>query len=83
TERARVEEFFARVRELEPPPALACELEIAGQFAPIKLKGCGLLVINPPWRFDEETLPVLAYLAEKLQQEPGAHGRVEWVVSER
>lgn len=83
TERARVEEFFARVRELAPPPALACELEIAGAFAPIKLKGCGLLVINPPWRFDEETLPVLTYLAEKLQQEPGAQGRVEWVVSER
>lgn len=83
TERARVEEFFARVRDLEPPPALACELEIAGQFASIKLKGCGLLVINPPWRFDEEALPVLTYLAGKLQQEEGSRGRVEWVVRER
>lgn len=83
TERARVEEFFAHMRDLEPPPTLACELEIAGQFAPMKLKGCGLLVINPPWRFDEEALPVLTYLATKLEQERGARGRVEWVVSER
>ncbi|MES2694928.1 MAG: 23S rRNA (adenine(2030)-N(6))-methyltransferase RlmJ [Verrucomicrobiota bacterium] len=83
TERARVEEFFMLVRQLRPPPALACELEIAGPQSALKMKGCGLLVLNPPWQFDREALPVLAYLAEKLAQAPGAHGRVEWVVGEK
>jgi 23S rRNA (adenine2030-N6)-methyltransferase len=82
TERARVDEFFAAVRALNPPPTLAAELAIAGVSAPMKMKGCGLLVINPPWQFDREAEAVLGVLAEALAQAPGAGGRVDWVVPE-
>lgn len=83
TGRARVEEFFAALRELAPPPTLACELEIAGEEAGLKMRGCGLVVINPPWQFDREAKPVVCFLAETLAQGNGARGRVEWVVAER
>ncbi len=82
TERARVNEFFAAIRDLRPPRTLAVELAIAGEYAPIKMKGCGLLVINPPWQFDREAEALVKFLAPVLAQAPGASGRVDWVVSE-
>lgn len=82
TERARVDEFFAAVQRLSPVPTLAAELLIAGEQAPMKMRGCGLVVLNPPWQFDREAEPLLAYLAETLAQAPGAQSRVEWIVRE-
>jgi 23S rRNA (adenine2030-N6)-methyltransferase len=83
TVRARVDEFFDAVRALHPPPTLACELMIAGEDSALKMKGCGLLVINPPWRWAEEARAVLEFLAPELAQEPGGGASVEWVVAER
>jgi 23S rRNA (adenine2030-N6)-methyltransferase len=83
TGRARVDEFFAAVRALEPPPTIACELAIAGESSELKMKGCGLLVINPPWQFDAEARPILDFLAGALAQAPGGGGRADWLVRER
>jgi 23S rRNA (adenine2030-N6)-methyltransferase len=83
TSRARIDEFLRAIRALNPPSALAVELTIAGELSNVKMKGCGLLVINPPWRFDEEALPVVLYLARALAQEPGGSGRVDWLVPEQ
>lgn len=80
TARARVEEFLAAVHALSPPPALACELAVAGEAARLKMGGCGLLVINPPWQFDAAARELLSFLAGALAQAPGAAGRVNWVV---
>lgn len=82
TERARVNEFFDALRDLRPPPTLAIELMIAGDQSPLKMKGCGLVVINPPWQFDTEAGPLVDYLAEKLAQAPGARSYLEWLVRE-
>ena len=82
TERARVDNFFADLRALRPPPTLAAELTIAGDDAPVKLKGCGLVVINPPWQFDREAEPMLAFFGGALAQAPGGGGRVTWLVRE-
>lgn len=82
TERARVDDFFATLRTLRPPPTLAAELMIAGDAAPVKLKGCGLVVINPPWQFDREAGPMLEFFGRVLAQAPGGGGRLEWVVPE-
>jgi len=83
TERARVEEFFAAVRALSPPPTLALELMIAGEQAEMKMKGCGLVVINPPWQFDREIAAAIEFLADVLAQAPGGGARAEWIVGER
>ena len=83
TGRARVDEFFAAVHALHPPPTLACELAIAGEQATVKMKGCGLLVINPPWQFEAEAAPLLTFLGQALAQAPGGGGRVDWIVREK
>jgi 23S rRNA (adenine2030-N6)-methyltransferase len=82
TERARVERFFTLVRELQPPPTLACELEIAGELSTIKMRGCGLLIINPPWKFDADAKPTLTFLAKALAHAPGGGARLEWIEPE-
>lgn len=83
TERARVEAFFAEVVRLGPPPTWTAELMIAGEDAPIKLRGCGLLVVNPPWQLDREIAPVLPWLAARLAQAEGASAELRWLVPER
>lgn len=82
TERARVDDFFADLRALRPPPTLAAELVVAGEGAPLKLKGCGLVVINPPWQFEREAEPMLEFFGRALAQAPGGGGRVTWLVGE-
>jgi 23S rRNA (adenine2030-N6)-methyltransferase len=82
TERARVEEFFHELLALKLPPTLVAELMIAGERSELKMKGCGLVILNPPWQFDHEAKPLLEFLAGALAQEPGGSGRVRWLVPE-
>ncbi|HVS51380.1 MAG TPA: 23S rRNA (adenine(2030)-N(6))-methyltransferase RlmJ [Opitutaceae bacterium] len=84
TERARVDEFFDAVRALNPPPTLAVELTVAGRGASMKMPGCGLVIVNPPWKFSEEAESALRFLAPVLTQPPGGGGsHVRWLVAEK
>jgi 23S rRNA (adenine2030-N6)-methyltransferase len=82
TERARSDQFQQEFLELSPPPTLVAELQVAGDAADVRMKGCGLLVLNPPWRIDAEFRPVLAALVEKLGLDAAATSRVSWLVPE-
>jgi len=44
------------------------------------LRGCGMLVVNPPYRFDPDAEAIVAWLAQALATE--GHHRVRWLVSE-
>ena len=82
TERARVDAFFAELLALKLPPTLEMELMIAGEQSTLKLKGCGLVLINPPWKFDTEAKQLLEWMAKALAQEPGGGVRMRWLVPE-
>lgn len=82
TERARVDAFFAELSRLALPPTLALELTVAGESSSLKMKGCGLAVLNPPWQFEQTAAPLLAQLADVLAQEPGAAASARWLVPE-
>lgn len=82
TERARVDAFFDELLMAKLPPTFFAELTIAGDDAPMKMKGCGLLVVNPPWQIDRALAPLLPLLAELLAQAPGGGGRLQWLVPE-
>lgn len=83
TERARVDAFFALLLDLRLPPTLMLELAIAGERSALKMRGCGLVIVNPPWQFEKSAEPMLRVLARILAQAPGASARVEWLVPER
>lgn len=83
TERARIETFFAELRTLELPPTVAVEMTIAGERAGLKMRGCGVLVVNPPWKFAEAAEASAKELAGILAVGPGGGAGVEWLVAER
>ncbi|MBP7064647.1 23S rRNA (adenine(2030)-N(6))-methyltransferase RlmJ [Ferrovibrio sp.] len=62
------------------PPSLRVELLIRAATAPDRLNGSGLLLLNPPWRLDQQLKGPLAYLLTRLGREPGAATRLEWLV---
>ncbi len=82
TERARTEEFHRALLELAVP-ALFAELSIAGESSLLRMKGCGLLILNPPWQIDREIRAVLPVLVEKLRVEAGAGSVCDWLVPEK
>lgn len=82
TERARIQEFLAAVLDLRPPPTFVVELSVAGDESPVKMKGCGLVIVNPPWRFENDAAEIARFLAPVLGQEPGAAARLTWLVPE-
>jgi 23S rRNA (adenine2030-N6)-methyltransferase len=44
--------------------------------------GCGMLVVNPPWKLDAEARPLLDWLAGALAQDGAALARTDWLVPE-
>ena len=83
TERAKAADFLRSLLEISPPPALVAELNIAGDSAQLRMKGCGLLVLNPPWQIETEFRRVLPALVEHLQVDRGATARCDWLVTEK
>jgi 23S rRNA (adenine2030-N6)-methyltransferase len=82
TERARTDDFHRALPALAVP-ALFAELQIAGEHSLLRMKGCGLLILNPPWQIDREIRAVLPVLVERLRVEPGAGAICDWLVPER
>ena len=82
TERARADEFHYAVRALGVP-ALVAELNIAGEASALRMKGCGLLILNPPWQIEAEIRGVLPALVERLKVDAAASSRCTWLVPER
>jgi 23S rRNA (adenine2030-N6)-methyltransferase len=81
SERLQLRDFLRAIAELPLPPALALELVVEPGSA--GLTGCGLLVLNPPWLFEEEARQILAELSEKLGRSPKAGGQVRWIAPEK
>jgi 23S rRNA (adenine2030-N6)-methyltransferase len=59
--------------------ALRLEITIGPLAAAGPLAGCGLLVVNPPWRLAEEAEIVLKALTELFGD--AAHHRVDWIMA--
>jgi|UniRef100_UPI00404A0CF0 23S rRNA (adenine2030-N6)-methyltransferase len=83
TKRARVDAFADQLCRLKLPPTAVAELMVAGEESTLKMQGCGMVLINPPWRFETEAEPAMKVLGQLLAQESGASGRYWWLVPER
>jgi 23S rRNA (adenine2030-N6)-methyltransferase len=81
TERTRADAFHAALRALAPPPTLWAELAVTTDPR-VRMKACGLLVLNPPWRLADDLAPLLPVLADRLGLDGGAAARCGWLVPE-
>jgi 23S rRNA (adenine2030-N6)-methyltransferase len=82
TERAAVDQFFSELLTQPVPPCWTAEVVVVGPESTARMKGCGLLVVNPPWKLDEEIRPVVDWLGDTLARSPSAASGVRWLVTE-
>ena len=84
TARARVDAFYRELLGIKAlPPCCTVELLIGGEGAGLKVWGCGVLVINPPWQAAGDLETAARWLGAVLGQAPGARGGLHWLVPER
>lgn len=64
-------------------PALFSELHLADDGSQLRMKGCGMLVLNPPWKIEDEIRAVMPSLVQHLRVDEHARGEVGWLVPDR
>lgn len=72
------ERFLRRMARELPRPALDISLE-TGAAAQGQMHGCGMLLVNPPFRFAESLDATLPLLASRLAQGPRATTHCRWI----
>jgi len=81
--RAPVRSFLAAMQASGIRDIMTAELLLREPLDPTRLNGCGLLVINPPYRFQPEAGAILKALLGRLgQDEPGAGVVIQRVADE-
>jgi len=81
--RAPVRALHQAVRQSGMRDVLAAELCLREPVDPARLNGSGLLVANPPYRFEEEVPSILDALLQRLgDREPGERASVQRLTDE-
>jgi 23S rRNA (adenine2030-N6)-methyltransferase len=73
--------FLRKAAALPAKSAWLAELLIRPDDSPLRLNGSGILVLNPPWKFDAMVATALPALATALA-DGGASSRAEWLRAE-
>ena len=73
--------FERRIVALGVRKILQLELSIHPEHWRESLRGCGMLVVNPPFRFEREAGPMIAWLSRVLAPGSGSQ-RTRWLVPE-
>lgn len=61
---------------------LLAELSIRPQDSPLGLNGSGLVIANPPWKFDAEIRVALEEVHTRIDPQSAGNVRVQWLVAE-
>ncbi|MBS0555935.1 MAG: 23S rRNA (adenine(2030)-N(6))-methyltransferase RlmJ [Proteobacteria bacterium] len=64
------------------PKVLCAELLLHPDNSALRLNGCGMVIVNPPWKFDRQLAELLPALREHLAQGRFGAQRVEWLTGE-
>lgn len=74
------EALAAEVEAMGVASSLRVELRVREVFDAGGLAGSGLMILNAPWKLDEELRVIVPALAERLGLGEWGRGTVEWVV---
>ena len=72
--------WLEALRPALPRPLLQAEITLFDALPAWRLNGCGLLLLNPPWRF-EATLAALLGRLQPLLSRGGGSARVGWLAA--
>lgn len=78
-QRPYLDRWLNRIAKLTERPVLTIENSIFPDEPGNRLTGSGLLIINPPWRFDTLMRPVLDFLNVSLKLDAAAPSRIHWL----
>jgi 23S rRNA (adenine2030-N6)-methyltransferase len=82
-QRASVRQLMTDVRDGGIRDVVTVELVFREPVDPGRLNGCGMLLINPPYRFEAELPPILAALLDRLgNDEQGQAAEVRRIADE-
>ena len=77
-QRATLQPFLRRAAHLPAKSVLIAELMVRPEESALRMNGSGLLLCNPPWRFDQVLQRLLPALQAALAHDGGAH-RLQWL----
>jgi len=80
--RQMLKSFYQNITKSPIKKALAVELWVLPPDNELSLNGSGLLVINPPWQFDQQATAVLKILQPLLSQSPHSGFNLIWLKEE-
>ncbi len=80
-QRRSLQPFFRKAAALPVASALVAELQVHPDDSPLRLNGSGMLLLNPPWQFEQTLAQALPPLKAHLG-EAGASTRLEWLKRE-
>jgi len=80
-EPAAMRGFMRDVTATRVRKVLRLELDVAPDRQTI-LGGCGMMIVNPPWRFEAEARALLEWLWRALSPAGEGGSRVQWLVPE-
>jgi 23S rRNA (adenine2030-N6)-methyltransferase len=75
-----VRRFYDRLRASGIRRILRLSLGVGGNGA--GLRKCGMVVVNPPFTFEEEARTLLTFLAGRMAQGAGAGSEIAWLAGE-
>ena len=75
-----VRRFYARLAASGIRRILRLSFSVGGKEE--GLRSCGMIVVNPPFVFEEEARTILAFLAERLAQGKNASAQIAWFAGE-
>jgi|SRR5438067_1024537 23S rRNA (adenine2030-N6)-methyltransferase len=82
-ERAPADKLAKRLRSFAAVKILRAEIDVGGPDNADRLRACGLVVINPPWKLEGELRTLLPALAQTLSRGRGSAHRLDWLVGEK
>jgi 23S rRNA (adenine2030-N6)-methyltransferase len=77
-----VDAFARRITALPGGRILRFEISRYAVQRVDRLNGCGMIIVNPPWKLDEELRTIGAYLAPLFAREGNGSLRVDWLRQE-
>ncbi|MDH5648056.1 MAG: 23S rRNA (adenine(2030)-N(6))-methyltransferase RlmJ [Gammaproteobacteria bacterium] len=80
--RALQARFIEACKAADIPKMLHAEFMTKAFSYSLDFVGCGVVIVNPPWKLDKTLEENLDWLLPVLQQGPGARTRVQWIVPE-
>lgn len=81
-DRPAVTQFYQNLKASGWRKVLAMELMLFPEDTTFRLNGCGMVLINPPWGFDESMREVLPALQRHLARAGAGQTSVAWLVEE-